>query len=53
MAKKAVATFRDGSKTIKPVKCIGMTKSKKTNAYMFKEGFVPADKVDEFFTSIK
>lgn len=49
MAKKAVATLRDKSTTKGTVKCIRMTRSDRTGAYVFKEGIVPTEKEKEFF----
>ncbi|MGI6320869.1 MAG: DUF4295 domain-containing protein [Bacteroidales bacterium] len=47
MAKKAVATLRTtGGKGL--TKVIQMERSEKTNAYAFKETFVPTDDVKEF-----
>jgi len=50
MAKKAVATFsatKGSSKTV--VKCIRMSKSERTGAYVFNEEFVPTDQVKDHF----
>lgn len=49
MAKKAVATLHDKAATKGSVKCIRMTRSGRTGAYVFKEGIVPSDKGKEFF----
>ena len=49
MAKKVVATLKTGTgKSF--TKCIKMTKSEKTGAYVFKEEVVHNDHVNEFFT---
>ena len=49
MAKKVVATLKTGSgKSF--TKCIKMTKSEKTGAYIFKEEVVHNDHVNDFFT---
>ena len=48
MAKKVVATLKTGSgKSF--TKCIKMTKSEKTGAYVFKEEVVHNDHVTDFF----
>ncbi len=48
MAKKVVATLKSGTgKTF--TKCIKMTKSDKTGAYMFKEEIVHNDHIKDFF----
>ena len=50
MAKKVVATLRDGSKDGRAdTKVIKMVKSPKTGAYVFDERMVPNDDVKEFF----
>jgi hypothetical protein len=46
MAKKVVATLQTTGKDF--AKVIQVVKSKKTNAYTFKETIVPNDKVKEF-----
>ena len=49
MAKKVVATLKTGAgKSF--TKCIKMTKSEKTGAYVFKEEVVHNDHVSDFFT---
>jgi len=49
MAKKVVATLKTGAgKSF--TKCIKMTKSDKTGAYIFKEEIVHNDHVNYFFT---
>jgi len=49
MAKKVVATLKTGAgKSF--TKCIKMTKSDKTGAYIFKEEIVHNDHVNDFFT---
>jgi hypothetical protein len=49
MAKKVVATLKTGAgKSF--TKCIKMTKSDKTGAYIFKEEVVHNDHVNDFFT---
>jgi len=49
MAKKVVATLKTGAgKSF--TKCIKMTKSDKTGAYVFKEEVVHNDHVADFFT---
>ena len=48
MAKKVVATLKTGTGK-QFTKCIKMVKSEKTGAYMFKEGVVSNDEVNEFF----
>jgi Domain of unknown function (DUF4295) len=49
MAKKVVATLKTGAgKSF--TKCIKMTKSDKTGAYLFKEDIVHNDNVKDFFT---
>ncbi|MFM8492200.1 MAG: DUF4295 domain-containing protein [Bacteroidota bacterium] len=51
MAKKVVATLkREASETEKIVKVIRTTRSPKTGAYTFKEEFVTANKVKDFFS---
>ena len=50
MAKKVVATLRDGSKDGRDYsKVIKMVKSPKTGAYIFDERMVPNEEVKEFF----
>ena len=50
MAKKVVATHRDGSKDGRAYsKVIKMVKSPKTGAYIFDERMVPNEEVKEFF----
>ncbi|MGA1976632.1 MAG: DUF4295 domain-containing protein [Bacteroidales bacterium] len=49
MAKKVVASLKTGSgKTFS--KCIKMTKSPKSGAYLFKEEIVHNDHVKDFFS---
>ena len=49
MAKKVVATLKTGTgKSF--TKCIKMTKSEKTGAYLFKEEIVHNDHIKDFFT---
>jgi len=49
MAKKVVATLKTGAgKSF--TKCIKMTKSEKTGAYIFKEEVVHNDHINDFFT---
>jgi hypothetical protein len=49
MAKKAIATLKTGAgKSF--TKCIKMTKSDKTGAYIFKEEIIHNDNVNDFFT---
>jgi hypothetical protein len=50
MAKKAVATLRDKTAGKGVVKCIRMTRSERTGAYMFKEEIIPTEKEKEFFS---
>ena len=52
MAKKVVATLKTGTGK-QFTKCIKMVKSEKTGAYMFKEGNVPNDQINEFFEEKK
>ena len=48
MAKKVVATLKTGTgKSF--TKCIKMTKSEKTGAYLFKEEIVHNDHIKDFF----
>ncbi len=48
MAKKVVATLKTGAgKSF--TKCIKMTKSDKTGAYLFKEEIVHNDHIKDFF----
>ncbi len=49
MAKKVVATLKTGTGKAF-TKCIKMTRSDKTGAYMFKEEIVNNDHVKDFFT---
>ena len=50
MAKKVVATLRDGSKDGRAYsKVIKMVKSPKTGAYIFDEKMVPNEEVQAFF----
>ena len=50
MAKKAVATFREGSSDGRAYsKVIKMVKSPKTGAYIFDEQMVPNEDVQAFF----
>ena len=50
MAKKVVATIRDGNKEGRSYsKVIKMVKSPKTGAYIFDEKMVPNEQVKEFF----
>ena len=49
MAKKVVATLKSGTGKAF-TKCIKMTKSDKTGAYLFKEEIVNNDHVKDFFT---
>jgi hypothetical protein len=49
MAKKVVATLKTGTgKSF--TKCIRMTKSDKSGAYLFKEEIVHNDHIKDFFT---
>jgi hypothetical protein len=48
MAKKAVATLRDKTAGKGVVKCIRMTRSERTGAYMFKEEIIPTDNKKNF-----
>jgi hypothetical protein len=48
MAKKVVATLKTGSGKVF-TKCIKMTKSEKTGAYLFKEEIVHNDHIKDFF----
>ncbi|MFN3529598.1 MAG: DUF4295 family protein [Bacteroidia bacterium] len=51
MAKKVVATLkRQASENEKIVKVIRSKRSDKTNAYTFKEEFITADRVKDFFS---
>jgi hypothetical protein len=51
MAKKVVATLkREASEQEKIVKVIRAKRSEKTGAYTFREEFVTADKVKDFFS---
>lgn len=49
MAKKVVATLKTGSGKLF-TKCIKMTRSEKTGAYLFKEEVVHNDHIKDFFT---
>ncbi|MBW6501665.1 MAG: DUF4295 domain-containing protein [Bacteroidales bacterium] len=49
MAKKVVATLKTGTGKLF-TKCIKMTKSGKTGAYLFKEEIVHNDHIRDFFT---
>jgi len=54
MAKKVVATLkREASEQEKVVKVIRAKRSEKTGAYTFKEEFVRADKVKDYFLRSK
>ncbi|HKK11961.1 MAG TPA: DUF4295 domain-containing protein [Flavobacteriaceae bacterium] len=46
MAKKSVATLQTGSKRL--TKVIKMVKSPKTDSYMFVEGIMPPEYVNDF-----
>jgi hypothetical protein len=49
MAKKVVAAMKTGAgKSF--TKCIKMTKSEKSGAYLFKEEIIHNDHIKEFFT---
>lgn len=48
MAKKSVATLQSGSKRL--TKAIKMVKSPKTGAYMFVEGTMAPESVNEFLS---
>jgi hypothetical protein len=48
MAKKVVATLKTGAGKAF-TKCIKMTRSKKTGAYLFKEEIVHNDHIKDFF----
>lgn len=48
MAKKTVATLQKAGKNL--TKVIKMVKSEKSGAYVFKEGIVPNEKVNDFFS---
>lgn len=48
MAKKVVATLKTGAGKAF-TKCIKMTKSDKTGAYLFKEEIVNNDHINDFF----
>ncbi|MDP2189452.1 MAG: DUF4295 family protein [Sphingobacteriaceae bacterium] len=51
MAKKVVATLkRQTSETEKVVKVIRSKRSEKSGAYTFKEEFITADRVKDFFS---
>jgi hypothetical protein len=49
MAKKVVAALKTGTGRLF-TKCIRMTKSDKTGAYLFKEEIVHNDHIKDFFT---
>jgi hypothetical protein len=49
MAKKVVASLKTGSGKMF-TKCIKMTKSDKTGAYLFREEIVHNDHIRDFFT---
>lgn len=49
MAKKVVASLQTG-KGRTSVKCIKMVKSDKSDAYIFEEGMIAVDHVNEFFS---
>lgn len=49
MAKKVVASLKSGSGKVF-TKCIRMTKSEKTGAYLFKEEIVHNDHIKDFFS---
>jgi hypothetical protein len=49
MAKKVVATLKTGKGRLF-TKCIKMTKSDKTGAYLFKEEIVHNDHIKDFFS---
>ncbi len=49
MAKKVVAALKTGSGKLF-TKCIKMSKSEKTGAYLFKEEIVHNDHIKDFFT---
>ena len=54
MAKKVVATLRDGSKDGRAyTKVIKMVRSSKTGAYIFDEKMVPNEAVQDFFKKQK
>ncbi len=48
MAKKSVATLQTGTKRL--TKAIKMVKSPKTGAYIFKEGMVSPDAVNDWIS---
>jgi hypothetical protein len=48
MAKKVVATLKTGTGKLF-TRCIKMTKSEKSGAYLFKEGIVHNDHIKDFF----
>jgi hypothetical protein len=48
MAKKVVATLKTGSGKLF-TRCIKMTRSDKSGAYLFKEGIVHNDHIKDFF----
>lgn len=51
MAKKVVATLkRQAAETEKVVKVIRSKRSEKSGAYTFKEEFITADRVKDFFS---
>jgi hypothetical protein len=49
MAKKVVATLKTGSGKVF-TKCIKMSRSDKSGAYLFKEEIVHNDHIKDFFT---
>lgn len=49
MAKKAIATLKKEEGNKRYTKCIKMTKSDKTGAYIYKEEIISNDMVSEFF----
>ena len=50
MAKKVVATLKKEGGSKQYTKCIKMTKSEKTGAYLYKEEMVSNELINEFFT---
>jgi hypothetical protein len=48
MAKKVVATLKTGTGKLF-TRCIKMTRSEKSGAYLFKEGIVHNDHIKDFF----
>ncbi|HRW94805.1 MAG TPA: DUF4295 domain-containing protein [Bacteroidales bacterium] len=51
MAKKAVATLKNKTAEKGSVKCIRMTRSERSGAYVFQEDIIPADKEKDFFAA--